>query len=110
MPDSAKRCLDAGDEPQPWWSKRFKTSAPPPCDGDLLKLLVAKGRRNGELRAEVDRREEELLEASVDLRSAHAHIDVLSQKVAQLQALVSRADQKRKGRGATEAHLATRSA
>lgn len=96
MPEIAKRALgDTGDEPVEWWAKRVRPSAPRlPLvgDGALLKLLAEKGLRNGELRAQVDRCEEELLgvyeellEAREGVRAAHEQIEALSQKVEALQ-------------------------
>ena len=107
MSEIAKRSLcEPGDESEAWWAKRAKPSAPrSPLvgegDGELLKLLVEKSLRNGELRAEVDLREEELLgvkeellEAREGLSAAHKQIEALSQKVEALQSVArSREDE-----------------
>ena len=82
----------APDEPAPWWSKRAKGDAPPPAGGGdnqaaLLQLLAEKGKRNGELRAALDRRQEELLAAREDARVARVEVASLTEQVASLQSM-----------------------
>ena len=105
MPEITKRSVcEPGDEPEAWWAKRAKPSAPRlplvgEGDGELLKLLVEKGLRNCKLRAEVDLREEELLrvkeellEARGGLSAAHKQIEALSQKVETLQGVARKSE------------------
>ena len=77
----------------PWWSKRGPASFVSGDEGELLKLLAEKGRRNGELRAEAERSTEALLAAREDLRMAHAQIAHLSEQVTRLQTEASKREE-----------------
>ena len=102
------------DEPVPWWSKRGKADALSSVqdEGALLKLLEQKGRRNSELRAEVEQREEQLVGAKEELRVAHMQIEALSRRVQDLEAEVgereNEAAARRRGVAVFAARIASR--